>query len=200
MRARGPAGAIIVLSAVAFVLPPGAATAAARPPAVHASGNPFEGAPADVSAAADGDAEHPPRWAWPVRPPRISEPYRAPAHAYGDGHRGIDLAAAVGSPVTSPDDGVVAFAGTVVDRGILTIDHGGGLVSTLEPVEPLVAAGAVVRAGDVVATVGTGGHTRTGELHLGAREDGAYITPLRLLAELPRAILLPCCDAPHDPG
>ncbi|WP_082734055.1 murein hydrolase activator EnvC family protein [Microbacterium hominis] len=200
MRARGPAGAIIVLSAVAFVLPPGASTAAARPPTVHASGNPLEGAPADVSAAADGDTEHPPRWAWPVRPPRISEPYRAPAHAYGEGHRGIDLAAAVGSPVTSPDDGMVAFAGTVVDRGILTIDHGGGLVSTLEPVEPLVAAGAVVRAGDVVATVGTGGHTRTGELHLGAREDGAYITPLRLLSEVPRAILLPCCDAPHDPG
>lgn len=140
------------------------------------------------------------RWSWPVHPPRIVQAYRAPAHAYGPGHRGIDLAAEVGAEVLAPDDGVVAFAGTVVDRPIVTIDHGGGLTSTLEPVAPRMPAGAVVRRGDPVGTVSTGGHTAPGALHLGARRDDVYLNPLQLLGEVPRAVLLPCCTRDQDPG
>ena len=95
--------------------------------------------------------------------------------------------------MTAPDAGTVAFAGSVAGRGVVTIDHGGGLVSTLEPVVPLVAAGDVVARGEAIGTLSTGGHAPPGQLHLGARLDGEYINPLRLLGDLPWAVLLPCC-------
>ena len=73
-------------------------------------------------------------WSWPVSPPfGIVRLYLAPAHAYGPGHRGIDIAVRGETVVCAPDDGIVAYAGRVVDRGVVTIDHGGGIVSTLEP-------------------------------------------------------------------
>lgn len=147
----------------------------------------------DASVVAGAGADVDERWRWPVTPPRVSEPYRAPAHAYGAGHRGIDLIAPVGIDVSAVADGVVAFAGVVVDRGVVTIDHGGGLVSTLEPIEPRVGVGELVQGGEVVGVVSTGGHTRIGELHLGARRAGDYLNPLLLLAAVPRAVLLPCC-------
>ncbi|MFT4051746.1 MAG: M23 family metallopeptidase [Microbacterium sp.] len=132
-------------------------------------------------------------WRWPVAPPQIVAPFVAPAHAYGAGHRGIDLAAAVDAEVVSPAGGVVAFAGTVVDRPLVTIDHGDGFVTTLEPVLASVAIGDVVEAGTVVGTVGTGGHAAVGSVHFGVRENGTYINPMLLLGVVERAILLPCC-------
>ena len=136
-------------------------------------------------------------WIWPLERFRLEAPYVAPAHEYGPGHRGVDLqplqeGAAI---LRSPADGVVAFAGQVAGRGIVTVDHGGGLVTTLEPVDPLVVAGNAVRRGETLATLGLGGHTRPGSVHFGVRRDGKYINPLLLLGGVPRAILLPCCDA-----
>ena len=131
-------------------------------------------------------------WSWPVAPPfGIVRDYVAPAHAYGPGHRGIDIAVRGEASVRAPDDGVVAFAGRVVDRGVVTIDHGGGIVSTLEPVEPNVVAGERVVRGEVVGVLSVGGHTAPGALHLGARLDGEYLNPLVLLGAMPRAVLLP---------
>lgn len=133
------------------------------------------------------------RWRWPVLPVRITSRFIAPAHAYAPGHRGVDLAADVGADVVSPAAGTVAFSGRVVDRGVVTIDHGEGLVSTLEPVVSALPIGSVVAAGEVVGRVDRGGHAELGTLHLGVREEGAYIDPLRLFGDLPRAVLLPCC-------
>lgn len=134
-------------------------------------------------------------WSWPVSPPfGIVRPYAAPAHAYGPGHRGIDIAVRGATSVRAPDDGVVAFAGRVVDRGVVTIDHGDGVVSTLEPVEASVAAGARVARGEIVGELGVGGHTESGALHLGARLNGEYLNPLVLLGAMPRAVLLPYAD------
>lgn len=133
-------------------------------------------------------------WFWPVEQPfRIVAPFSAPAHAYAPGHRGIDVEPETPA-VRAPADGVVAFVGRVVDRELITIDHGDGLVSTLEPVAPAVAVGDPVRRGDLVGEIGLGGHTRPGSLHLGLRLDGEYINPLLLLGGVPRAVLLPCCD------
>lgn len=133
-------------------------------------------------------------WSWPVpQPRRLVRAFEAPPHQYGAGHRGLDIQPFDSQQVTAPDAGVIAFAGRVVDRDLLTIDHGAGLVSTLEPVTPAVAVGDVVARGDVVGTLSRGGHTPAGQLHLGARRSGAYIDPLPLLGGVPRAILLPCC-------
>lgn len=132
-------------------------------------------------------------WRWPVDPLQIAQPYRAPEHRYGPGHRGIDVVAPMGAEVTAPAAGVVAFAGSVAGRPLVTIDHGEGLVSTLEPVVAGVPVGAIVRAGDVVGHAGEGGHSAPGTVHFGVREDGEYINPMLLMGVIPRAILLPCC-------
>lgn len=135
----------------------------------------------------------PARWAWPLAGHRLVLPYEAPAHEYGAGHRGVDLRPTVDDVVRAPAPGVVAFSGTVVDRGVLTIDHEDGHVSTLEPVRNSVPAGTRVGRGDAVARLGFGGHTAPGALHFGVRRDGAYINPLLLLGSVPTAVLLPCC-------
>ncbi|HWV49364.1 MAG TPA: M23 family metallopeptidase, partial [Microbacterium sp.] len=120
------------------------------------------------------------------------EPFVAPAHEYGPGHRGIDIVAE--GEVRAPADGVVAFVGTVVDRPLVTIDHGGGLVTTFEPVAAVVSSGQEVSAGDVIGTVSTGGHAASGTMHVGLRVHGAYVDPMMMFGPIERAILLPCCD------
>ncbi|MFS0893602.1 murein hydrolase activator EnvC family protein [Microbacterium sp. 179-I 3D3 NHS] len=159
-----------------------------------------------VTAAAPGSAAPPPAfgdgpvWLWPLDGPRrVAEPYRAPAHAYGAGHRGVDLATAVGAVVRAPAAGVVAFRGVVVDRPLLTIDHGDGLVSTFEPLVSPLSPGDPVSAGEEIGVVDVGGHTAPGALHVGVRLDGEYVNPLLLFGAVERAVLLPCCDAIRAP-
>lgn len=135
------------------------------------------------------------QWRWPVGPFRIVEGFRAPAHAYGPGHRGIDLLPATTDElVRAPRAGVVAFSGRVADRGIVTIDHGDGFVTTLEPVRSELSAGAQVAQGAVVGTISHGGHTRAGAVHFGVRYGGEYVNPALLLDSVPPAVLLPCCS------
>ncbi|WP_400999081.1 murein hydrolase activator EnvC family protein [Agromyces sp. GXQ0307] len=132
------------------------------------------------------------RWVWPVGPPvLVVAPFRAPPTPYSAGHRGIDLAAAPGGSVVAAASGVVSFAGPVAGRGVLSIDHGDGVVSSIEPVEADVAVGDTVRAGEAVATVATGGHCDDECIHLGVRVHGEYVSPLRWFGGVPRAVLLP---------
>jgi murein DD-endopeptidase MepM/ murein hydrolase activator NlpD len=135
-------------------------------------------------------------WSWPFDGGvRVVSPFLAPPHAYGAGHRGIDLLPlGGGTGIRAPAEGVIAFVGTVVDRPLLTIDHGNGLITTLEPVRSELAAGTSVRGGDPIGTLATGGHAPAGQLHFGVRLNGEYINPLLMLGSMPRAILLPCCS------
>lgn len=137
------------------------------------------------------------RWSWPVPVPHlVVRQYLAPATPYGTGHRGIDLRAPIGTPVTAPDDGTVLFAGRVVDRGVLSIDHG-ALRSSFEPVRALVHPGEHVTRGELVAVVTAPGATHpAGVLHLGARVSDGYVSPLLLLGGLRRAVLLPLEPGP----
>lgn len=137
------------------------------------------------------------RWVWPIGPdrggaPRVARPFDAPRERWSAGHRGVDLATAVEAPVFAPDDGVVAFTGSVAGRGTLSIDHAGGLRSTFEPVTAVVPTGRAVRRGDVVGLVATGaGHCAPAAcLHLGARRGRDYLDPLTLLRG-PSPVLLP---------
>lgn len=133
-------------------------------------------------------------WSWPTGSHAIVRGFEAPATVYAAGHRGIDVAAAVGEPVRAVDDGVVAFAGTVVDRGVVAVDHD-GVRSSVEPVDPAVHVGEAVHRGEVIGHVSTGGSHAAGVLHLGARiraGDGwAYVSPLLYLGGATRAVLLP---------
>ncbi|WP_405375837.1 MULTISPECIES: peptidoglycan DD-metalloendopeptidase family protein [unclassified Microbacterium] len=145
-----------------------------------------------TASPANAGRPAPEPWRLPVDGTVVEE-FRAPAHAYGPGHRGVDIAPASGNAVRAAAAGTIAFAGTVVDRGVVTIDHGGGWVTSVEPVEPSVGVGEVVVAGDVIGTIGLGGHAEAGTVHVGVRRDGEYVNPLTLVGRVPRAILLPCC-------
>ena len=131
-------------------------------------------------------------WLWPLAPPHpVLRSFQAPATVYSPGHRGLDLVAAPGLEVLSPADGVVSFAGVVVDRPLLSIEHSDGLVSSFEPVSAGVAVGDRVTAGQTVGQVADGGHCAGRCLHFGARLHGGYVTPLLYLVGVPRAVLLP---------
>jgi murein DD-endopeptidase MepM/ murein hydrolase activator NlpD len=119
------------------------------------------------------------------------EPFRAPPTPYAAGHRGVDLAASPGDAVRAPAGGVVSFAGPVAGRPVLSIDHGDGVVSSIEPVSSSVAAGAVIGEGEPVGTVATGGHCDGACVHFGVRVHGLYVSPLLFLGGVPRAVLLP---------
>jgi murein DD-endopeptidase MepM/ murein hydrolase activator NlpD len=121
-------------------------------------------------------------WVWPVVGPVIRG-YDPPEDPYGSGHRGIDIAAAIGTPVRAVAAGTVTFAGSVGGQLFVTIDHGGGLASTYSWLSELrVRKHDVVARGQVIALSGAGhpGST-TPHLHLGAKLDGAYADPMGYL-------------------
>lgn len=131
-------------------------------------------------------------WAWPVAAPHpIARAYVAPPTPYASGHRGIDIRAEVGAEVRAPADGVVHFAGAVVDRPVLSIDHGGGVLSSYEPVVSALHEGDAVRRGQVIGEVQAGHCATGGCLHFGVRIHGEYLSPLLFLGGQPRAVLLP---------
>jgi murein DD-endopeptidase MepM/ murein hydrolase activator NlpD len=118
--------------------------------------------------------------------------FDAPEVRWGSGHRGVDLAAAVGQEVLAPSDGVVTFRGVVVDRGVLVVETPGGLRTTLEPVDSALSVGSAVVQGEPVATVaGTPGHCAPATcLHWGVLRGEVYLDPLALVGAV-RVVLLP---------
>jgi len=106
-----------------------------------------------------------------------------PDDPYGSGHRGIDIAASVGTTIVAPADGIVSFAGPVGGRLFLTIDHGGGLASTFSWLTAnLVKKGDVVVRGQPVALTGWGHPGATvPHLHFGVKLNGAYVDPMEYL-------------------
>ena len=123
-------------------------------------------------------------WSRPVPGPIVRD-YCAPASARGPGHRGVDLAAAPGTPVRAVDDGVVAFAGAVGGTLQVVVRHPDGSRSGYAFLAALtVPAGARVGRGAVLGRAGgTGpGHPTPGVVHLSWREGATYRDPRRRLA------------------
>jgi murein DD-endopeptidase MepM/ murein hydrolase activator NlpD len=146
-----------------------------------------QGLPAmtDASAAA-------PRWRWPTAPPsRVVQGFEAPAGPYAAGHRGIDVAAAPGTPVLAPAAAVVQFSGTVAGRPVVTLHVDEHVLVSFEPVAGEVPVGAAVAAGQRFGAVASGGHCDGRCVHVGVRVDGEYVSPLLFFAGVPPAVLLP---------
>ncbi|MFC7656859.1 M23 family metallopeptidase [Pseudonocardia benzenivorans] len=154
-----------------------------RPP--HASGGarPPAGAAAPDDPSADAGRQA--RYGWPLRPvPRIGQRFRAPPNPWSPGHRGVDLVGAPGQEVRAARDGVVAFAGPLAGRGVVSVLHPDGLRTTYEPVTATVAVGTVVSRGAVLGTLEPGhpGCPATACLHWGVRRgDADYLDPLVLV-------------------
>ena len=150
------------------------------------------------AAAGPAPADPPAATSWTAPLPgdlAVTRPFEAPAHAYGPGHRGADLGAAAGTPVLAAGDGVVAFAGMVAGRPVVSIDHADGLRTTYEPVDPAVGAGQRVTRGSPIGVLvaGHAGCPVEACLHWGLRRGGEYLDPLMLLVV--RVRLLPLRSA-----
>jgi murein DD-endopeptidase MepM/ murein hydrolase activator NlpD len=131
-------------------------------------------------------------WGWPVAPPpRVLRAFEAPPTPYTAGHRGLDLATLMDTPVYAPHAGIVSFAGMVAGRPVLSIAHGENLVSSFEPVKALVSAGESVSRGQLIGVVASGGHCGGACLHFGVRLHGQYVSPMLVLGGVVRAVLLP---------
>lgn len=124
----------------------------------------------------------------PVEGP-IVRPFDPPTERYGAGHRGVDIAAAPGTPVVAALPGTVTFSGAVARRGWVTVDHGGGLDTTYGTLDPRgVTAGQRVAAGQELGRLAAG----VEHLDWGARLLDEYIDPLRLLGRWrPHLVRLP---------
>ena len=129
------------------------------------------------SAAAAGG------WSWPVAGPVIRG-FDPPDSPYGAGHRGIDIAVPVGTPIFAPATGTVTFAGKVGGHLFLTVNHGGGVASTYSWLLELRAhKGDVVTAGTLIALTGWAHPgSLTPSLHFGVKLGADYLDPLAYLA------------------
>lgn len=145
------------------------------------------------------DARHPgagaPAYRVPLDgPTRVVNAFDPPPAPWLAGHRGVDLAASRGTVVLAPGDGVVTFAGPVAGRGVVSVQHPDGLRSSVEPVDPAVAVGAHVRAGDPLGAVVGDAHGRVRAdpvVHWGVRDGETYVDPWDLLPGHGPVVLLP---------
>lgn len=155
-------------------------------------------------------------WTWPLSPqPELRKAFDPPERDWLPGHRGVDLAAASGQTVLSPAGGTVNFSGWLVDRYVLTIEHG-WLRSSFEPVFSELRAGEPVQQGQIIGTVQTerpvrvepqpgreppaadettnqSGHCSakgTDCLHWGVRRGKTYLDPLVFIGDRRPSVLL----------
>lgn len=136
---------------------------------------------APTLARADG----PPRssqWLAPVGGIDLLTGFDPPPLPWLPGHRGIDLAASDAQQVTAVGDGTVVFADDLAGRGVVSIAHANGLRTTYEPVDPTVAVGTAVSAGDPIGTLQPGHASCPGAvcLHLGLKRGPLYLDPMLL--------------------
>lgn len=124
-------------------------------------------------------------WTWPVSGPVIRG-FDPPDNPFGSGHRGIDVAAGLGTPVRAAAAGTVVFAGPVGGRLFVTIDHGAGLESTYSFLTSLsVRRGAVVSQGQSIGRSGSGhAGALVPHLHFGVRLQDLYVDPLTYLGPM----------------
>lgn len=213
MRILAGAGSLLAAGAVvlgAALTPTGSGPASPTVPVPVASqvapaapAEPVAWSTAASSPAAVGAAAHAPRrssvirregtYRWPTEGEReVLRPFDGPEAPWAAGHRGADLAVDDGEPVLAAAAGTVAFAGWVVDRGVVSVQHPDGIRTTYEPVSAVVLAGQRVAAGDLLGHLAAGGHCADACLHFGARRSAKqYLDPMLLIGSTVVIRLLP---------
>jgi lipoprotein NlpD len=117
-------------------------------------------------------------WVWPVKGPLLRG-YTPDA----TGKKGIDIGGKIGEPVVSAADGKVVYSGSgLVGYGrLIIIKHNDSLLSAYgHNSELLVTEGDYVKAGQVIAKMGSSG-TSSPRLYFEIRQDGKPVNPLRYL-------------------
>ncbi|HEX2145780.1 MAG TPA: M23 family metallopeptidase [Glycomyces sp.] len=121
-------------------------------------------------------------WRSPVSGLDLLTRFDPPPQPWLPGHRGVDLATGHALPVAAAGAGTVVFAGDLAGRGVISIVHANGLRTTYEPVDPVVAAGDAVTAGQTIGNLQPGHASCPGTacLHLGLKRGPLYLDPMLL--------------------
>jgi murein DD-endopeptidase MepM/ murein hydrolase activator NlpD len=146
-----------------------------------------------VPAASDAPDDNtvPRSGVWPLDPaPDVVRGFDPPDLPWGSGHRGVDLAGAVGQAVRSSLPGTVSYAGRLAGRGVVVVSHG-NTRTTYEPVAAAVSVGDQVAAGDRLGRLELpGSHCFPSAcLHWGWLRGEVYLDPLDLVGAGPVRLL-----------
>ena len=105
---------------------------------------------------------------------------------WGRFHEGLDVAAYLGTPITSADSGKVSYATYEPGYGnIIEVEHRGGYVTRYAHCHELIAkVGQVVQKGETIASVGQSGSATGPHLHFEVRKGGKALNPSAFIAGL----------------
>lgn len=132
-------------------------------------------------------------WGQPVPQGRLTSPFGERVHPFSGErvhHRGVDLAAAPGTPILSPAPGRVTVATERYEGGdphgtVVVLDHGEELQSFYSHLDSLaVSVGQEVARGQQVGTVGSTGEVTGAHLHFEVWRDGQPVDPGELVPAL----------------
>ena len=113
----------------------------------------------------------------------ISSRYGVSSSIRSSKHTGLDIAAPKGTPIKVIADGKVTFAAQNGSYGYLVkVDHGNGVETWYAHTSKMyVTVGEEVKAGDVIAAVGSTGNSTGPHLHLEVRINGEHVNPQKYL-------------------
>ena len=114
----------------------------------------------------------------------VTDPFRAPAHRYGPGNRGIEYRTKPGAAVRAARAGRVAVVGDVAGRLVVALEHADGRRTTYTGLAAVsVTPSLAVTSGQRIGTAGSA-------LHFGVKVDGTYVDPAPLF-DAPAVVLVP---------
>lgn len=104
---------------------------------------------------------------------------KAPTKGASTYHKGLDIAAPMGTSILASADGRVTTASYQSAAGnFVMISHGNGMYTAYMHASKLnVKVGEQVKQGDVIAYVGSTGVSTGPHLHFGVIKDGKYVDP-----------------------
>ena len=110
---------------------------------------------------------------------RITSRYGVSSSIRSSRHTGLDIAATKGTPIKVVADGTVTFAKYNGSYGnLVKVDHGNGVETWYAHTSKMyVKVGDEVKAGDVIAAVGSTGNSTGPHLHLEIRINGKHVNP-----------------------
>lgn len=110
---------------------------------------------------------------------------RHPVLGYARMHKGLDIAAPMGSPIRAPMDGVVQMAGWAGGYGkFVKLSHGNGLATGFGHMSRIaVASGGRVSKGQIIGYVGSTGMSTGAHLHYELWKNGTPINPGKVTFE-----------------
>jgi murein DD-endopeptidase MepM/ murein hydrolase activator NlpD len=124
---------------------------------------------------------------WPVMGRLLSHfgSREDPFHGHQAFHSGVDLSAAIGTPVKATADGIVREADWSGGYGkLIVLDHGNGLQTYYAHLSRIdVLPGQEVRMGQVIGATGATGRATSPHLHYEVRRGGAVVNPYGYLAK-----------------